>query len=421
MNKHSRILVFIGLIAVLIALAACAPAPTPAPTAAPPTAAPKATTAPQPTAPPVAAKPVRIGASMSLTGRYDRIGKDLDNGYKLWVEQMNAKDGLLGRKIELVIYDDKSDPETAAKLYEKLITEDKVDLIIGPYSSPVTLPASTVTEKYKYPMIIGGASATEIWTRGFKYVFGIYGMAPTYLDGAIDIAKKQGYKTMAVINENSAFAKDTVKGAIEKGKAAGLSVVFEEEYSRDVRDLTPTLTKIKALNPDVLIGGTYGADATMIMRQTKDLNWAPRMYALTVGPALPDFFDTLKGDAEYVFGATQWEPAVKAPGSPEFVAAFKAKFGYEPGYHGAGAYAAGQLMEQAVKKAGAIDNEKIRDALATMTASTIYGQYKVDATGAQSGKLLFLVQWQKGKRVLVWPDEAAEAKFIVPTPGWDKR
>lgn len=393
-------------------MVACAP-----PTAAPPAPAPPPTTAPAAVV--VPPKAIRIGASLSLTGRYDRTGKEEQNGYKLWEEQINAKGGVLGRKVELIIYDDKSDPETAAKLYEKLITEDKVDLILGPYSSPVTLPASTVTEKYKYPMIAAGASETGIWTRGYKYVFGIYTLAPFYLDGAIDLAKKQGYKTVAAVNENSAFAKDAIKSAKEKAKAAGMTVVFEEEYGRDVKDLSPMLTKIKALNPDMLLGGTYGEDATLLVRQSKDLNWTPKIMALTVGPALPDFNATLKADADYIYGATQWEPGLK--GVTDFVNAYKAKYGYEPGYHAAGGYAAAQLLQQAIEKIKAVDNEKLRDTLATMEATTIYGAYKVDATGAQTAKPSYLVQWQKGKRVLVWPDSVAEAQPVLPMPAWNAR
>ena len=195
----------------LLLIAACAP-----PTGAPATGAPRPV-AQQPAAPVAVQPPVRIGASISLTGRYDRTGKEMQNGFEVWRDGVNAKGGLLSRQVELVIYDDQSDPETAARLYEKLISEDKVDLSIGPYSSPVTLPASTVAEKYGYPMIASGASDTSIWTRGYKNVFGIYTGAPYYLDGAVDIASKNGYRTVAIVNENSAFAKDTVSGAKKEG------------------------------------------------------------------------------------------------------------------------------------------------------------------------------------------------------------
>lgn len=372
-------------------------------------------------APPQQMGPLRIGASISLTGRYDRTGRELKNGYDLWAEQTNAAGGIMGRQVEFVTYDDTSDAETARNLYEKLITEDRVDLVIGPYSSPVTLPASTVTEKYGYPMIISGASATDIYTRDYKNVFGIYTAAPLYLDGAVDIASKQGYRTVAIINENSAFAKDTVSGARKKALEAGMQIVFEEEYPNTVRDLSPIIAKMRPLNPDVILGGTYGEDATILMRQLKDVNWAPKIVALTVGPALPDFYQTLSTDAEYVMGATQWEPGIKAPGVPEYAAAYKAKYGYDSGYHAAGGFAAGQLLKQAIEKTGSFDNANLRDTLATLETTTIYGQYKVDSTGNQIGKPSYLVQWLRGERKIVWPDTVAETTATVPAPDWAVR
>jgi branched-chain amino acid transport system substrate-binding protein len=399
---------FFVLIAVVGLLAACAPA-----TGSPPA----------PSGSPVAqsSNPVKIGASISLTGKDARTGKELQQGYLLWQEQVNAKGGILGRQVELVIQDDTSDPETASKLYEKLISEDKVDLVIGPYSSPVTLPASTVAEKYGYPMIVSGASATDIFTRGYKNVFGMYTAAPFYLDGAIDIAAKNGYKTIGIMNENSAFAKDVMVGAKKKAAEQNLTVVFEEEYGRDVRDLSPILTKMRAANPDVLLGGTYGEDATILIRQLKDMNWAPKVIALTVGPALPDFFQNLGADANYVYGATQWEPSIKGSGVPEFVASYKTKYGYDPGYHAAGGFAAGEVLKQAVEKAQTFDRDKLRETLRTLQATTIYGSYKVGDNGNQEAKASYLVQWQSGERKLVWPDSVAESKYTIPTPEWNAR
>jgi len=366
-------------------------------------------------------EPLRIGASISLTGRYDRTGKEMQNGYELWAEQVNATGGITGRQVQFVIYDDTSDPETSRNLYEKLITEDRVDLVMGPYSSPVTLPASTVAEKYGYPMIASGASASDLYTRGYSNIFGVYTAAQLYLDGAIDIAVRNGYRTVAIVNENSAFAKDTVAGAKRKAEQAGLQVIFEEEYPNTVRDLAPVLTKIRPLNPDVLLGGTYGEDSTLLIRQMKDLNWTPRIVAFTVGPALPDFYQTLGEDAEWVMGATQWEPGLRGEGVAEFAAAYKTKYGYDSGYHAAGGYAAGQLLKQAIERAGSVDNGKIREALATMDANTIYGAYKVDATGSQVGKPSYMIQWLRGERKIVWPDAAAETAAVVPLPEWGRR
>ncbi len=362
----------------------------------------------------VAAKPIVIGAALSLSGSYERFGKNIKQAYELWAEHVNARGGLLGRKVELKIYDDQSEPETGAKLYEKLITDDKVDLLLGPYSTAVTLSVTNVTEKYKVPVLAAGASGAKIWQRGFKYVFGLYSQAPTYSYGALEIAKAQGYKTVAFVNEDTAFPQDVIKGASARAKELGLEVVFQEQYPKNTTDFSVLVQKLKAKNPDMVVGGTYLPDSTAIVRQAKDANWAPKMWFFTTGPALPEFGKNLGKLAENVMGNTEWEAVVKAPGVAEFVKAFKEKYGNDPGYHAAGGYAAGEIMEAAVKKAGALEPEKIREALATMEIPTVYGPYKVDATGAQVGKPNFIIQWQNGTRVVVWPDKFANAKAKLP-------
>lgn len=340
---------------------------------------------------PEPAGPLRIGASISLTGTYDQAGNELRNGYLLWMEQVNATGGILGRPVEFVIYDDASDPDTAVNLYERLITQDKVDLILGPYSSTITIPVSTVTEKYRFPMVAAGAAASEVWTRGYRYVFGIYTLARFDMDGAIDIAARNGYRAVAIINESTPFPRDTAAGAAEKAMQAGLQIACHEEYGPDVRDLGPALTRIRELNPDVLIGGTFAEHARLIVRQLKDLGWAPKMVALTVGPGLPDFHDVLGPDADYIFGTTYWEPSIKAPGVSEFVASYMQRYGYEPGYHASVGFGGAQLLQQAIERAQSFDNERIRDALATMETNTVFGPYKVDQRGAQIAKPSYLL------------------------------
>jgi branched-chain amino acid transport system substrate-binding protein len=401
------------LLLLFLLLIGCTPA-APEPVAVAPTdvpAQPAPANTPEPAVIPV--QPLRIGASISLTGRYERTGAEMNHGYQLCAEKINAEGGILGRPIEYVIYDDQSDPETGARLYEKLISEDRVDVILGPYSSPVTIPASAVTERLKYPMIASGASASDIWTRGFRYVFGVYTGAPYYLEGAIDIALREGLTRVAVLTEDGAFAIDAVRGGMEFAEAAGLEIVHYEEYGRDVTDLSAAISKARAAGAEVLLGGTYGPDAELIVRQSLELGFKPRIFAFTVGAALPDFGPNMGQDAELIFGATQWEPTIQGPGVDEFVQAYIDRYGYEPGYHAAGGYGSCQLLKYAIDEAGALDQEKIRDALATLDTVTVYGAYRVDSTGAQVAKPSYLIQWQNGKRVIVWPFSVAEADYIL--------
>jgi branched-chain amino acid transport system substrate-binding protein len=364
--------------------------------------------------------PIKVGASLSLTGQLSRSGVEQEHGYKLWEQEVNARGGLLGRPVELVLYDDKSDPATGAKLYEKLITVDKADLLEGPYSSPVTFAVTAITEKYRFPMLSTGGSARNIFERGFRYVFQVATPSELYMVGAAEIGAKHGLKTMVVVTENTLFTKECADGVREHGKKIGIQTLHYEEYSRGVTDLAPLILKTKQLKPDMFIGCTYLPEAILLTRQMKDLDFAPKLFGFSVGVALPDYAKSLGRDGEAVFGSSQWEPGVRLPGAKEFAEKFRKTFNFEPSYHAAQGYVGGLLMEKAVNDTKSLDKEKIRDYLSRLDTVTPYGRYKVNDKGLQIGKPAFLIQIQDGKRVIVWPDDAAEAKYIYPFPGWKK-
>jgi len=368
-----------------------------------------------------AAQEVVVGTSVALTGKYDRTGREQLQGFQMWVEEVNARGGLLGRKVRLVHYDDESKPETGAKLYEKLITDDKVDLLIGPYSSDVTMAASTVAEKHNFPMVSSGASASEIWERGFKNIFGLYTLAETYMDQILEFGKSKGLKKIALVYENTAFPRGVASGVKAKAKSLGMQVVYEEEYGKASTDFTSMIVKIKARKPDMIVGGSYLPDSTAFVRQAKENRLTAKIFAFAVGPGLPDFGKNLGLDAEGVMGNTQWEPTLNIPGAREFADKYKAKHGHEPGYHAGGGYGAGQVLEAAVKKAGATDRDKVRQALFDLDTVTAFGRFKVDATGKQVGKPGYTVQWIDGERHVVLPASAATRKIVYPFKDWAKR
>src|SRR5437588_11779054 len=186
--------------------------------------------------PATAQGPIRIGASLSLTGTYAKLGKNQHEGYQLCQKDLNAKGGLLGRKIEFVVYDDQSMPPTGVRLYEKLITEDKVDAVMGPYSSPITEAVANVTEKYKKVMVAPLAATTSIFKKGRRYAFMMVSPAEVYLEGLVDIAAKRGYKTIAIINEDTLFPKSSAQGTEELARKAGLPVVFKEAEPKGTHD-----------------------------------------------------------------------------------------------------------------------------------------------------------------------------------------
>src|SRR5512134_2351040 len=290
-------------------------------------------------APVQAQAPIKIGASLSLTGTYAALGQNQHRGYQLCVKHVNEKGGVLGRTIEFVLYDDQSMPATGVRLYEKLITQDKVDAIMGPYSSAITEAVANVNDRYKMPMVAPMASTTSIFKKGRKFVFMVQSAAEVYLEGLIDMAAKRGLKTVAIVNEDTLFSKAAAAGAADTAKRKGMQVVFQEAYPKGNTDFSALLTKIKATNPDVIAAATYFDDAVALTRQMKELNVNPKMYGVTVGGDLPEFYDILKAGAEYIYGATQWEPVLAYPGNKEWFEAYRTEFKHEPSYHSAAGYA----------------------------------------------------------------------------------
>ena len=367
--------------------------------------------------------PIRIGASLSITGTYAKLGKNQHEGYKLCEKDLNAKGGLLGRKVEFVVYDDQSMPATAVRLYEKLITEDKVDGLMGPYSSPVTEAVANVTEKYKKVLVSPLAATTSIFKRTPRrqYIFMVISPAEVYLEGLLDIAAKRGLKTVAVVNEDTLFSKAAAAGAVDLAKKKGLQVLFTEAYPKGNTDFSALLTKVKAANPDVLAAATYFDDAVALTRQMRELNVNPKAYGVTVGGDLPEFYDTLKQNAEYIYGATQWEHTLPYPGNQEFFETYKKEFNHEPSYHSAAGYAGCLVYAEAVKRAGSLEADKVREQLHKLEMRTIFGDFKVDQDGFQIAHKMVTFQWQGEKKVTVWPDDLAQGKPRFPTPPWNQR
>jgi branched-chain amino acid transport system substrate-binding protein len=375
--------------------------------------------------PATAQAPIRVGASLSLTGTYAKLGKNQHEGYQLCEKELNARGGLLGRKVQLVVYDDQSMPATAVRLYEKLITEDKVDGVMGPYSSPVTEAAVNVTEKYKKVMVAPLAATTSIFKRppGQKrnYVFMVISPAEVYLEGLLDTGAKRGLKTVAIVNEDTLFSKAAAAGAEEVAKKKGLQLVFKEAYPKGNTDFSALLTKVKAANPDIIAAATYFDDAVALTRQMKELAVNPKMFGVTVGGDLPEFYDTLKQNAEYIYGATQWEHVLPYPGNQEFFDTYKKEFNHEPSYHSAAGYAGCLIYAEGVKRANGLDADRVRDQLLKLEMRTAFGDYKVDQDGFQVAHKMVTFQWQKEKKVIVWPEDLAKGKPLFPTPPWTSR
>jgi branched-chain amino acid transport system substrate-binding protein len=246
--------------------------------------------------------PIRIGAALSLTGAYETLGRMFHRGYQLCVRRANEDGGILGRTLELLVEDDRSEAAAAVRVYERLITQTRVEAILGPYSSPITVAAAELAEKYRMPMVSPGAAATSVFKKGRKFVFQVVSPAEVYLEGPIDMAARRGLRTVALIHEDTLFPRAIAQGTLELAKRRRLSVVLVEAYPKGTTDFSALLTRIRAADPDVVAAGTYFEDAVALARQLKELDVNPRMFAGTVGGDLPEFYRRLGRTAEFVYG-----------------------------------------------------------------------------------------------------------------------
>jgi branched-chain amino acid transport system substrate-binding protein len=379
--------------------------------------------------------PIRIGGSMSTTGAYAAIGQNVLRGNQLCVKHMNEKGGLFGRKIEYRVEDDQSVPANAVRIYEKLITEDKVDAVFSPYSSPITDAVADVVEKHRLPMVASSAATTSIFRKGRRYIFMFTSPAEVYLEGLIDITAKRRLRTLALVHEDTLLPKAIAAGALEMARKKDLQVVLVQAYPRGTTDFAPLLRKVRDLNPDVLAAPGYFNDAVTIVQQMKELNLNPRMFAVTSGGDLLKFYDVLGKSAEFVYAPAKWEPelvtlragglvpiARQYPGAREFVESHRKEFaGADLSYQTAEGYGACQIFVEAARRVGSLDADKVRDAVLKMDVNTVFGAFKVDQDGFQIAHRMITFQWQEGKKVIVWPEEMAPGKPRFPTPPWSQR
>jgi branched-chain amino acid transport system substrate-binding protein len=403
----------------------------------------------------LAEPPIKIGVAISLTGKWARTGELEVGGYKLWgkvinergctfgdVEKLGCKgQGLLGRKVEFIVYDDKSDPSEAVKLIRKLVVSDKVDLILGPYGSAVSNAIAPLAESYKIPIITPLANSPVIWEgKKRQWFVGVLPPAWKNLYGCLQIGKAQGAKRVAFIYSDTAFPTGATRPLVTKAKGMGMKVVLDEAYPKDTADWEPIVSKAWSKKPDLILGGGYLPDSIGIVKAAKSINAKPKLFGFLVGPAIADFTKSLKNDALHISGETFWEPYTKTAGNREFYEAYLKEYKDEPSYHAAAGFAAGQILERVVKEVGSVEDKKaIRDKLYSMETTTIFGKYKVNPlghpdSGWQVGKTTNLIQWQKPKgkllpnqvaiegmvKQIVYPNDSATAPVVYPFKGWRK-
>ncbi len=383
-----------------------------------------------------------IGFTMSQTGKLNAESKDQFDGLKLWQDWVNSKGGIyvkaLGKRlpVKFVYYDDESSKDRVQQLYVRLINKDGADFLISPYSSGLTASAAIIAEQYGKVMVATGAASDSIFNKGYTHVFQIYTPASRYLTGSLDLLKALDPKAkrLAIIYEQSNFAKAVATAAKKYAEKKGFEVVLFESYAKGTTDFTSFLNKIAAKKPDAIIGGGHFTDGETFAKQLYEQRIRVKLVSLLVAPAVPKFAEIGKA-ALYVTAPSQWEPKAKyskeaaqrlgiewyGPTADWFVREYKKRYGEAPGYHAAGGFVAGLVLQKAIEDAGCLDSEKVVKALEKMNIMTFYGAIAFDTGeyyGRQKAHEMVYLQWQmkNGKLVkeVIWPESAASAKPVYP-------
>ncbi|WP_177142690.1 amino acid ABC transporter substrate-binding protein [Variovorax sp. YR216] len=361
-------------------------------------------------------KPIRIGYSMARTGMLANATPSQNNTYELWKEQVNARGGMdvggTKRKVEFVTYDDQSKPEQAVRIYEKLITDDKVDLLLAPWGTPFQIAVAPVLEKFKFPMV--GNTAASVSLRQVKpgYIWFPTSAIPDRIGVELTaMLKANNVKSAVVLANVLPFTKE-IKNYLEPElKKAGIEIKLSTEYPPDIKDMTSILTQVKQANPDAVLALAYPGDSVLYAKQAKELGLASPVQFIAIGPS-DAFFAKAVGPtvAEGVITIAHWSPRPEWKGSQAFYDAYVKKFGEDPDYlNSALAWMSLEILETAVAKDG-LDKAKIRETISKDTFDTINGKVKFDGVQNVITPTAF-VQTQKGKLQIVWPKSIATGQY----------
>jgi branched-chain amino acid transport system substrate-binding protein len=349
--------------------------------------------------------PVLIGGTVSLSGKYSEPSLMVREAVRLWERQTNQAGGVAGRPVRVILQDDASDPERVRQLYQKLIDEDKADLLLAPYSTALTLAALEVSEPRRRLMVGYAASGEEIWTRGNTHVFGVYTSAERYFLGFLDLIARQGLANVAIVHEDSSFPADTARGARNWAARLGLKVVLSAAYRDGQTEFPDLLARAREGGAQALVLGAYTEDCQRLLREMQRQNWRPAAVAMSIGPAQSNFAEQAGGLAEGVFGPSQWEPNLRIPfpGTAKFIADFTAQTGRAPTYHAASAYAGLSIAAKAVEQTGSLASDRLKEYIWGLDTVTIMGRFKLEASGRQIGHSPLLIQWQGMNKEIVYP------------------
>lgn len=356
--------------------------------------------------------PITIGFSASETGAYAVDGKASLQGVEYGVAQANADGGWLGRKIKLTVVDDQSDPTIALEAYTRFITQDHVNLVIGPYSPTLANAVAGIVARYRYVML-DPQDALPVGESGNQWAIQDEPSASQIFDGLPQLAKTKGLSRVALLSINNAYGVACGNANTKRIADNGLDLVYSTSYDA-TGSFSSVAEKAKSSGAQIVLQCGFFADGVSITRALDQVNYRPTILALSVAPAEPTFASSLGKLASGVIGAAPWWPSLPTPGNKEFISGFSKMFG-APEYHSAVNYASVQALGAAVKKANSLDNGKVLEALKSSEFPTVIGTFKLDSQGkATIGFTYRMFQLQTEGRKLIWPPELAEAPIQVP-------
>ena len=375
-----------------------------------------------------------LGAAVSLTGKYTTAGHHTRKGYDLAVKVINDRGGVqvAGKdyRIEVLYYDDESTPARGAQLAERLIRQDGIRFMLGPYSSGLTQAIAPVTERHRIPMVEANGASRQLFNKGYRYLFAVLSTSEQYLQEAINLAAQQAVKqsrnpaslTIAIAIENDPFSQDIRAGVLEDAERHGMKVVIDDKLPRDLNDMTATLIKVKARRPDVLLVSGHSRGAALLVRQIEELRVNAPIVAMThCESAQVTDRERFGNAAEGVLCAAQWAPTLtyrdELFGSAgDYADLFETEYGYRPPYQAAESSAAVMVWVDAFQRAGSFDTEAVRAALAVTDMQTFYGNIRFDETGKNIAKPMVLRQIRDGEYRVVAPAAWASHELLFPRP-----
>lgn len=371
-----------------------------------------------------------LGAAVSLTGKYSTNGEHTKYGYDLAVKRINEMGGVkVGDKtykLDIIYYDDESTPARAAQLAERLINQDGVKFMLGPYSSGLTKAIAPVTEKYKIPMVEGNGASLSLFNQGYKYLFATLSTTEFYLKEAINLAaqvaeqngKQPSSLKVAMAFENDPFSQDIRTGVMEDAERHGMKIIIDDKLPPELNDMAATLTKVKAVRPDLLVVSGHAKGATLVARQTSEMRVDVPLVATTHCDAAK-LAETLPRESESFLCASQWDRTLNYEGrwfgtAEEYAQRFEKEFGYAPPYQAAESTAAVLVFVDAFERSQSFDPKTVRDAIAETDMQTFYGNIKFDETGKNIAKPMVLYQIQDGNYRVVAPTRWASGELKYP-------